>query len=62
MNRRRKKPLGQPAPPAPESETTPQALRAWAETKTLQWWRTNAPPGWETLLESPAKDLEDDTR
>lgn len=56
--RTRKVPLGNPAPPAPESELTPEALRARAETMTLQWWYKYAPRGWETLLESPAIDLE----
>lgn len=50
-------PMGKPAPPAPDSDTTPEALRAFAETKTIDWWEKNAPKGWETLLESPAADV-----
>jgi hypothetical protein len=52
--------LGKPAPPAPESDTTPEALRAVAETYTLAWWIKYAGKGWETLLESPAADVVED--
>jgi hypothetical protein len=53
----KKKPLGNPLDAAPDDEFSPEAMRAFGEQTTRQYWEKNAPVGYKNLLD--AKQPED---
>jgi hypothetical protein len=53
----KRKPLGKPLEAAPDEEFSPEAMRAFGEQTTAQYWNKNAPVGFKNLLD--AKQPED---